>query len=122
MKGNGQSVQELIRLEAYLLSERAGHPHGMQQAFWAQAEGIILGRSHKTKPAKKPAATSKAAAPAVKKPAKKTATAKTEKQLPLVPEISVTAKKATTKDKTAPTAKAAPKPTKAPAKSGGPKR
>ncbi len=44
MKKEAQSLNEYIRLEAYLLSEKAGHPSGMDEFFWAQAEEIVHGR------------------------------------------------------------------------------
>ena len=45
MKGPTLSVEESIRLEAYLLSERAGHPHGLEKTFWVQAEAIVHGHT-----------------------------------------------------------------------------
>ena len=62
-----QTIQEHIQLEAYLLSERAGHPTGMDKFFWMQAEAIVHGRTAVVAPAgkakpKKPAAKSKPAA------------------------------------------------------------
>ncbi len=62
------TIQERIQLEAYLLSERAGHPTGMDKFFWMQAEAMVHGRTAvvapagKTKAAKKPAAKRKPAA------------------------------------------------------------
>ena len=53
------TIQALIQLEAYLLSERAGHPTGMDNFFWMQAEAMVHGRAAvvapagKTKPAKR---------------------------------------------------------------------
>ena len=40
MKGKAQTVDEAIRIEAYLLSEKAGHPSGMDAYFWEQAQAI----------------------------------------------------------------------------------
>ena len=44
MKSHGIPLEEAIRIEAYLLSERSGHPSGSDAMFWAQAEEIIHGR------------------------------------------------------------------------------
>ena len=41
-KGPGR--EEAIRIEAYLLSEQAGHPTGMESVFWVQAEAIVHSR------------------------------------------------------------------------------
>lgn len=48
MKGNGQNIHELTRIEAYLLSEKAGHPSHMNDYFWAQAEAIVRQRDRKS--------------------------------------------------------------------------
>ncbi len=45
MKGNGYDIQELTRIEAYLLSEKAGHPSHMHDYFWTQAEAIVRQRA-----------------------------------------------------------------------------
>ena len=45
------TIQESIQLEAYLLSERAGHPTGMDTFFWMQAEAIVHGRAAVVAPA-----------------------------------------------------------------------
>jgi len=74
MKSNGHKVQESIRIEAYLLSEKAGHPSGMEDVFWVEAESIVRGRQGEA--AKAPAATklkskkSKVSASTAAKPAK----------------------------------------------------
>lgn len=63
------TIQERIQLEAFLLSERAGHPVGMDKFFWMQAEAMVHGRAAivvpagKAKAAKKPTAKRKPAAP-----------------------------------------------------------
>ncbi len=44
MKGNRQNIHELTRIEAFLLSEKAGHPSHMHDYFWAQAEAIVRQR------------------------------------------------------------------------------
>ena len=73
MKPRPASVEEAIRIEAYILSEKAGHPSGMEHAFWQQAETIIHSRLTAGSPARarKPAAPSAAASrrkPAVAPP------------------------------------------------------
>ncbi len=57
MKKNntGLTREESIRLEAYLLSEKAGHPTGMERYFWMQAEAIVQKRSTSALPEEKPA-------------------------------------------------------------------
>ena len=45
MKSDGQTADELIRIEAYLLSEKAGHPQGMDDYFWSEATVIVAGRA-----------------------------------------------------------------------------
>ncbi len=45
MKNDAPSIHEHIRLEAFLLSEQAGHPTGMDETFWMQAEDIVHGRT-----------------------------------------------------------------------------
>lgn len=97
MKGNSLSVEESIRLEAYLLSEKAGHPPDMDTMFWAQAEQIVHGRiaavapSGVTKFVKAPAAPLPAdevpvRKPAARKRAKSAAPVPEDKQLLLAPE------------------------------------
>ena len=82
MKKDALSIHEHIRLEAFLLSEKAGHPAGMDQTFWVQAEAIVHGRTavvagagKSTKAKAKPSAAAKAA----KKPS---APAAAKKNLP----------------------------------------
>ena len=65
-KGN-HDTETLIRLEAYLLSERAGHPAGMDAIFWKQAEAIVhegksLSKQKDGKPVKKKTVSKKALA------------------------------------------------------------
>ena len=54
----GMTKDEAIRIEAYLLSEKAGHPSGMDAIFWTQAVEIVHGRiaafatANETKPSK----------------------------------------------------------------------
>jgi hypothetical protein len=82
MKSHGQTPEEAIRIEAFILSEKAGHPAGMETYFWREAELIVAGRgaggeksgapkrlSAKAKP--KAAAAAKPAAAAKKTPKKK---------------------------------------------------
>lgn len=38
------NTEDAIRIQAYLLSEKAGHPAGMEAAFWAEAERLVNGR------------------------------------------------------------------------------
>lgn len=91
MKGPSLTVEESVRLEAYLLSERAGHPHGMDAVFWTQAEAIVHGRTAAIAPS---VVAKPAKAPARKTAAKKppAPAAKVEDQLPLVPEVPKAAK------------------------------
>ena len=44
MKGTANNLDELTRLEAYLLSEKAGHPSHMHDYFWTQAEAMVRQR------------------------------------------------------------------------------
>ena len=90
MKGKAQTVDEAIRIEAYLLSEKAGHPAGMEAYFWEQAQVIVQARTTavavavKKATAKKPsvakaklkATPAKAKPAAVKKESKPKAAAK----------------------------------------------
>jgi hypothetical protein len=73
MKSSGSKADEFIRIEAYLLSEKAGHPAGMETYFWQEAELIVAGRSEKAAP-KRLAAKGK---PKAAEPAKR---AKSEKK------------------------------------------
>ena len=67
MKNKGKhDTETLIRLEAYLLSERAGHPAGMDAIFWKQAETLVqegksLSRRKDSKPVEKKKTVSKKA-------------------------------------------------------------
>ena len=73
------TVDESIRIEAYLLSEKAGHPSGMEHYFWKEAEAIVHARTKAVTTAVKKAAAAKPKAKAagkVKTPAKPKATAK----------------------------------------------
>ena len=56
MKGKGKTINESIRIEAYLLSEKAGHPAGMEHYFWTQAEAIVHARATAVSKAVKAAA------------------------------------------------------------------
>ena len=56
MKGNSQTIHDSIRVEAFLLSEKAGHPSGMAHYFWTQAEAIVRTRATAVSVAVKPAA------------------------------------------------------------------
>ena len=60
MKSKGQTPEEAIRIEAYLLSEKAGHPAGMEAYFWREAELIVVGRDEKPAAPKRLAAKGKA--------------------------------------------------------------
>ena len=66
MKGKGQTVEESIRIEAYLLSEKAGHPSGMHHYFWEQAQAIVHTRTMAVAGAVKKAAVKAKAKPAAK--------------------------------------------------------
>ncbi len=74
MKKNANSSNEVIRIEAYLLSENAGHPHGMEAVFWAEGEAIVQRRRT---PQAAPKTTAGKKAPANKKTATGIAPAKT---------------------------------------------
>jgi hypothetical protein len=67
MKSKGQTAHEAIRIEAYLLSEKAGHPAGMDAYFWQEAELIVADRGEKPAPPKRLAVKGKAKAPAATK-------------------------------------------------------
>jgi hypothetical protein len=45
MKSSGQTPEEAVRIEAFILSEKAGHPAGMETYFWREAELIVAGRT-----------------------------------------------------------------------------
>ena len=59
MKSNGLTTDEAIRIEAYLLSEKSGHPAGMEAYFWQEAELIVASRAEKPVPPKRLAAKAK---------------------------------------------------------------
>lgn len=112
--GHAHSPDEAIRIEAYLLSEKAGHPKGMEHTFWKQAEAIVHSRltskitkekrSAKGKPVPiegKPAAVAKKAAAAAK-PKAKTVQQPLPLEAPAAPELK---KPASAKKAGAPTAK-----------------
>ncbi len=82
MRSNGKNIEELTRIEAYLLSEKAGHPSHLHNYFWTQAEAIVRQRAAVVEVAVK--ATAKAAAKSAKaKPATlKTPAAKTPGKKP----------------------------------------
>ena len=83
MKKNAQSLHEYIRLEAYLLSEKAGHPTGMDEFFWAQAEAMVHGRTAVVVGPGKPAkAKAKTARGTLEKAPRKAASAKKEPARP----------------------------------------
>ena len=52
------ATDEAIRIEAYLLSEKSGHPAGMEAYFWQEAELIVASRAEKA-PVKRLAAKAK---------------------------------------------------------------
>ena len=119
MTNNGHSSDEAIRIEAYLLSEKAGHPRGREQTFWKQAEAIVHSRLTSKITKEKPAAKSKpfpvkGASSAKAQPLKKPVAAKVPKkakvnaiQEPLEPPVApptVTVKKAPGVKKTNPAA------------------
>lgn len=89
MKKEVQSIHEYIRLEAYLLSEKAGHPSGMDESFWTQAEAMVHGRTAVVVGPGKPKAKAKSAVAATKeKPAKKAVSSKA----PVLPKAGKAAK------------------------------
>jgi hypothetical protein len=45
MKNKTQTLDDSIRAEAYLLSEKSGHPPGMSEFFWFKAEALVLGKA-----------------------------------------------------------------------------
>ncbi len=71
----GKTVEESIRIQAYLLSEKEGHPAGMEGFFWRQAQALVAAKSRgaaklkakKSKP--KTAGKAKAPSPAAEIPA-----------------------------------------------------
>lgn len=105
MKGTSQNLEEAIRIEAYLLSEKAGHPAHLEKSFWVQAEAIVHGRIAVMAPTGK-AAVVKAKAPAASKATKPKAVAKAKAApaavtapLPLTGEDLAPAKPASTAGK-----------------------
>ena len=125
MKGNGKSIHELTSIEAYLLSEKAGHPSHMHDYFWAQAEAIVRQRAAivdvaikasgkkapKTTAKAKPAPTAKPAIAAKKAVAKKTPA----QPLPAVAETVAKPTVSSAKPKAAPAAKKKSAPASKPA-------
>lgn len=63
MNNDTLSLHEHISLEAFLLSEQAGHPAGMDETFWTQAEAIVHGRTAVVAGAGKATAKAKAKTP-----------------------------------------------------------
>lgn len=101
MKTDALTIHEHIRLEAFLLSEQAGHPTGMDETFWVQAEAIVHGRT----------AVVAGAGKSTKAKAKTAATTKPAKMNAAAPVKAKTApKKAPLPPKTDPTAEAKAKP------------
>ncbi len=72
MKKKAKALEDAIRVEAYILSERAGHPAGMEEVFWVQAEETVYSRLTGSKPPSRKMAVKKAP----KKTAVKTASSK----------------------------------------------
>jgi len=104
MKGKVQTVDEAIRIEAYLLSEKAGHPSGMEHYFWEQALAIVQARKTAVAGAVKQVAKKKTAA---KAPVKLKAAAKGKAEA--TPKVEVKPR-AETKPKVEAKPKAAAKP------------
>ena len=109
MKGNGQNINELTRIEAFLLSEKAGHPSHMHDYFWTQAEAIVRQRAaivdiavkaagKKVTKAGKPTKAKLTAAKA-KKPVEPTPAARTPKKPAVMKKAAPTGKKTATKSK-----------------------
>ncbi len=122
MKGNGQNTHELTRIEAYLLSEKAGHPSHMHDYFWTQAEAIVRQRVTAVGAAKtsaKPPAKTAESPRAKPQPAGQKAKKTPDAQLPLG-DVAVAAKPKAAAPKPKPVApakkKAAPASSKAAAK------
>ena len=110
MKQKAMTREESIRLEAYLLSEKAGHPSGMEQYFWTQAEALVQKRSTTAMPAAKKA--TRAAAPKAAAPKRRTTKIAEPELLSLPPKAVV--KKLTAVDEAKPvTATKRPAPKKA---------
>ena len=110
MKGKAQDTYELTRIEAYLLSEKAGHPSHMNDYFWTQAEAIVRQRTAVVDVAVKAVGkkkTAKAAATTkAKLAAKPKAAAEPKLKLSAEPEpAALKAKKSATFKKASPAAK-----------------
>jgi hypothetical protein len=80
MKRHGHKKEEAIRIEAYLLSEKAGHPAGMEDYFWQEAELIVAAVGDKPAAAKRLAVKSKPKAGKVSKAKADGAGKKTKKK------------------------------------------
>lgn len=89
MKGKTKTIGEAIRIEAYLLSEKAGHPAGMEHYFWTQAEGIVHARATAVSVAVKAAAVTPAAKRATKPKAAAKPVAETKPKVVVKPEAVV---------------------------------
>ena len=87
----GIDRKEAIRTEAYLLSEKAGHPPGMETAFWAQAETLVASRAAKSAPKRKAASKPPVVAKSPKGTAAAPKTTKTPAAKP-APAASIVAK------------------------------
>ncbi len=61
----GKTVEESIRIQAYLLSEKEGHPAGMERFFWRQAEALVAAKLKAKKSKTKGNAKAKAKIPVV---------------------------------------------------------
>ena len=79
MKSKVETADEAIRIEAYLLSEKAGHPAGMEAYFWQEAELIVADRAEKPSAPKRLAAKGKAKASAKPEKALKEKSSKKKK-------------------------------------------
>ena len=99
MKGNQQDIHELTRIEAFLLSEKAGHPSHMHDYFWSQAEAIVRQRAAIVAVAVKVAGK--------KKPAAAKTTGKTKKTVQSQLSLEPAPAPAVPKPKKVPTAKKA---------------
>ena len=104
MKTDALDIHEHIRLEAFLLSEQAGHPTGMDETFWVQAEAIVHGRTAVVAGAGKSTKT-KAKIATTAKPAKKPVAAPIEAKASPKNAVLAPKTKASVKAKTKPTVK-----------------
>lgn len=91
MKTDASNIHEHIRLEAYLLSEQAGHPTGMDETFWVQAEAIVHGRTAVVAGAGKSKLKAKTAKPTKKLVAAPTAAKATPEKVPTTPKTKASA-------------------------------